>query len=108
MSLRNIVVLLPLERSQYSLFLHLFRVPLSVTDSGTLIRPRPFKRVVILQNKVTEVMLREGRPLPYGKDDKYYTKMMKMWDKWLKMMKNIEHLFTLHKKWLKIHLKFFS
>ena len=47
-SLRNIVVLLPLERSQYSLFLHLFRVPLSVTDSGTLIRPLPFKRVVII------------------------------------------------------------
>ena len=41
-SLRNIVVLLPLGRSQYSLFLHLFRVPSSVTDSGTLIRPRPY------------------------------------------------------------------
>ena len=30
------------------MFLHLFRVPLSVTDSGTLIRPLPFKRVVII------------------------------------------------------------
>ena len=38
--LRNIVVLLPLERSQYSLFLHLFRVPSSAPGSGTLIRLR--------------------------------------------------------------------
>ena len=41
-ALRNIVVLLPLERSQYSLFLHLIRVPSSATGSGTLIRPNPF------------------------------------------------------------------
>ena len=38
--LRNIVVLLPLGRSQYSLFLHLFRVPSSAPGSGTLIRLR--------------------------------------------------------------------
>ena len=38
--LRNIVVLLPLGRSQYSLFLHLIRVPSSFTEGGTLIRLR--------------------------------------------------------------------
>ena len=42
-SLRNIVVLLVWNTSQYSLFLHLIRVPLSVPDSGTLIRPRPYR-----------------------------------------------------------------
>ena len=51
--LRNIVVLLPLERSQYSLFLHLIRVPSSAPGSGTLIRQigyfLPFLRAVSLQ-----------------------------------------------------------
>ena len=38
--LRNIVVLLVWSTSQYSLFLHLIRVPSSFTEGGTLIRPR--------------------------------------------------------------------
>ena len=39
MPLRNIVVLLPLERLQYSLFLHQLRVPFSSAGSGTRICP---------------------------------------------------------------------
>ena len=41
-SLKNIVVLLPLVRSQYSLFFQLIRVPSSVPDSGTLVRPNAY------------------------------------------------------------------
>ena len=44
-SLKNIVVLLPVSRSQYSLFFQLIRVPSSVPDSGTLVRPTPYSLI---------------------------------------------------------------
>ena len=46
--------------------------------------------------------------LPYGKDDKYYTKMLKMSEKRRVFENKGEHLFTLHKSVLNNHRIFSS